>query len=48
MNKSLIHTEIQVNGISVISLTVIRKVEDTIPFTCVYDDFTMIDGNEML
>ena len=47
MNKSPVHTETQINGISVISLTVIRKVEETIPFVCVYDIFTMIDRNEM-
>ena len=47
MNKSPVHKEIQINGIPVISLTVIRKVEETISFVCVYDVFIMIDGNEM-
>ena len=30
-----------------ISLTVIRKVEETISFVCVYDVFIMINGNKM-
>ena len=47
MNKSKIRREIEINGISVISLTKMRIVEENFSFACVYDVFTIINGNEM-
>ena len=47
MNKSKIRREIEINGISVISLTKMRLVEENFSFACVYDVFTIINGNEM-
>ena len=47
MNKSPIHREIEINGISVISLTKMRRVEENFSFVCVYDVFTIINGNDM-